>query len=121
MSVSDPAAGPLPGGPITFLFSDIEGSTALLRELGREGYGALLSEHNALLRQAFAENGGVEIDRQGDAFFAVFESGGAAVAAAAAIQRALAAQSWEGGVRVRVRLGLHTGEADRRDGGYVGL
>ena len=111
----------LPSGTLTFLFSDIESSTALLRGLGRERYGELLALHNELLRRAFDEAGGVEIDRQGDAFFAVFASAEAAVAAAASIQRALAARSWPDGARVRVRLGLHTGEATVSADGYVGV
>jgi class 3 adenylate cyclase len=74
----------LPSGTVTFLFSDMEGSTRLLKQLGRDRYGELLSAHNALLRDAFAGNGGIEIDRQGDAFFFVFRSAGTAVTAAAA-------------------------------------
>src|SRR3954470_10916036 len=111
----------LPTGTVTFFFSDIEGSTQLLRRLGRERYAAALSEHNALLRSVFAENGGIEIDRQGAAFFAVFGSAGAAVAAAVAAQRALSANSWPDEGEVRVRIGLHTGEASISADGYVGF
>jgi class 3 adenylate cyclase/DNA-binding CsgD family transcriptional regulator/predicted negative regulator of RcsB-dependent stress response len=111
----------LPTGTVTFLFSDIEGSTALLKQLGRERYGELLTAHNALLRRVFEETGGLEIDRQGDAFFFVFPSAGSAVLAAAAAQRALQAHGWpEDGV-VRVRMGVHTGEASLSDDGYVGF
>ena len=100
----------LPTGTVTFLFSDIEGSTRLLKQLGRERYGALLAEHNALLRGAFGSHDGIEIDRQGDAFFFVFRSAGTAVAAAAAAQRAMLANEWpEDGV-VRVRIGPITAE-----------
>lgn len=119
--VGDAVAAPLPGGTVTFLFSDIEGSTKLLRQLGRDRYAALLAEHNELLRAVFDETGGVEIDRQGDAFFAVFAGAEAAAAAAAAIQRQLAAHPWPDDVRLRVRLGLHTGEAALTETGYVGV
>src|SRR5580765_5486177 len=111
----------LPAGTVTFLFSDIEGSTRLLKQLGRERYGAVLSQHNVLLRDAFTEGGGIEIDRQGDAFFFVFRSAGTAVAAAVAAQRALASYEWpEDGV-VKVRMGIHTGEAAVNGEGYVGF
>src|SRR5205814_4897532 len=99
----------LPEGTVTFLFSDIEGSTRLLKELGRERYGGLLRQHNEVLRNAFAGHDGIEIDRQGDAFFFVFRSAGAAVAAAVAAQRAMAAADWPEDGQVRVRIGLHTG------------
>jgi class 3 adenylate cyclase len=72
----------LPSGTVTFLFTDIEGSTRLLKTLGRDLYSELLTTHNQLLREAFAEHEGVEIDRKGDAFFAVFPSAAAAVSAA---------------------------------------
>ena len=111
----------LPTGTVTFLFSDIEGSTRLLKQLGRERYGTLLSQHNQLLREAFAEHGGIEIDRQGDAFFFVFRSAGTAIAAAAAAQRALAAAAWPEDGTVKVRIGLHTGEASVSGDGYVGF
>jgi class 3 adenylate cyclase/DNA-binding CsgD family transcriptional regulator len=111
----------LPSGTVTFLFSDIEGSTKLLKQLGRERYGALLGEHNELLRSAFAAHDGVEIDRQGDAFFFVFRSAGTAVAAAAAAQRAMFEHGWPEEGTVRVRIGLHTGEASVNGEGYVGF
>src|SRR5437764_4413729 len=111
----------LPTGTVTFLFSDIEGSTRLLKQLGRERYGALLAQHNVLLREAFEAHGGIEIDRQGDAFFFVFRSAGTAVAGAAAAQRALAAHEWPEDGGVRVRMGLHTGEASVNGEGYVGF
>jgi class 3 adenylate cyclase/DNA-binding CsgD family transcriptional regulator len=111
----------LPSGTVTFLFTDIEGSTRLLKALGRDHYSELLDTHDRLLRTAFAEHEGVEIDRQGDSFFAVFPSAGAAVRAAAAAQRRLAAQEWPQAAHVRVRMGLHTGEAALREGGYVGV
>src|SRR3954447_26291890 len=111
----------LPSGTVTFLFSDMEGSTRLLKQLGRDRYGELLSAHNALLREAFTANGGIEIDRQGDAFFFVFRSAGTAVAAAAAAQRGMHSHEWPDDTPVRVRIGLHTGEASVSGDGYVGF
>src|SRR5437763_13920991 len=105
-----PAAPELPGGTVTFLFTDIEGSTRLLKRLGRERYGELLARHNELLRLVFEANGGLEVDRQGDAFFAVFSSAGSALVAAAAAHRACADDPWPETASIRVRMGLHTGE-----------
>ena len=104
----------LPSGTVTFLFTDIEGSTRLLAELGDE-YADVLAEHRRLLRDAFTSHGGVEVDTQGDGFFVAFGSAADAVAAADDAQRAL-----EGGP-VRVRMGLHTGEPLVTDEGYVGM
>ena len=112
--------GPLPTGTVTFLFTDIEGSTRLLTEAG-DGYAALLEEHRRLLRNAFAAGGGHEVDTQGDSFFVAFASAPAAVMSAVQGQRVLAAHPWPAGQRVRVRMGLHTGEATTTRGGYVGL
>ncbi len=110
----------LPSGTVTFLFTDIEGSTVLLRRL-RTRYGDVLADHQQLLRDAVAEAGGNEIDSQGDSFFFVFRRARDAVIAAANAQRALAAHAWpEDGV-VRVRMGIHTGEAAFVDGRYVGV
>jgi class 3 adenylate cyclase/DNA-binding CsgD family transcriptional regulator len=106
---------------VTFLFTDVEGSTRLLKKLGRDRYGDLLAAHNRLLRIAFSEGGGVEIDTKGDSFFVVFRSAGAAVEAAANAQRALAENDWPDGADVRVRMGLHTGEASVGSEGYVGF
>ena len=99
---------------MTFLFTDIEGSTRLLTELG-DGYAALLAEHHRVLRDAWLRHEGVEVDTQGDAFFVAFARASDAVAAAADAQLALA------GGPVRVRMGLHTGEPLRADDGYVGF
>src|SRR5437763_14989329 len=107
-------ASGLPTGVVTLLFTDVEGSTRLLRELG-DDYGEALHEHRRRLRAAFAEHEGVEIDTQGDAFFAVFARASNAVGAAADCQRALA------GGPIRVRVGLHTGEPRLTEEGYVGL
>ena len=102
------------------LFSDIEGSTALLSRLG-DLYGEALSAQRALLRAAFAACGGREMGTEGDSFFVVFESAGDAVRCAVAAQRALAGHDWPCGVPVRVRMGLHSGEPARHEGGYVGV
>lgn len=112
--------GLLPAGTVTFLFTDIEGSTRLLAEAGQT-YATLLEEHRRLLRNAFAACGGHEVDTQGDSFFVAFASAPAAVMAAVRSQRDLAAHPWPVGRRVRVRMGLHTGEATTTRGGYVGL
>jgi len=106
--------GHLPSGTLTLLFTDIEGSTALLRELGDEFAGAL-SEHRRVVRSAFARHDGVEVDTQGDAFFYVFRTAPDAVAAAAEAQAALAPG------KVRVRMGIHTGAPSLTEEGYVGL
>jgi predicted ATPase len=104
----------LPSGTITFLFTDVEGSTRLLHELG-DAYADLLVEHRRLLREAFARHGGVEVDTQGDAFFVAFSRASDALAAAAEGRDAL------GGGPIRVRMGLHTGEPLLTDEGYVGI
>jgi predicted ATPase len=104
----------LPTGTVTFLFTDIEGSTRLLDELGAEAYAEALAGHRRIVRDAIARHGGVEVDTQGDAFFVAFSDASAAVTAAAETQRDLADH------RVRVRMGLHTGTARVSDGGYVG-
>ena len=104
----------LPAGTITFLFTDVEGSTRLLLEHG-EGYAALLREHHRVLREAFARHDGVEVDTEGDAFFVAFASARKALAAAGEAQDALEAGP------LRVRMGLHTGEAQLSQGEYVGL
>ena len=110
----------LPTGTVTFLFTDIEGSTTRLKELGAERYSEVLGRHNELLREAFAANGGVEVENLGDGLFAVFESAGEAVQAAADAQRALAAEPWPTRRPIGVRMGLHTGDALVRGGTYVG-
>jgi class 3 adenylate cyclase len=110
----------LPAGTITMLFSDIEGSTALLHRLG-DRYGEALSAQRALLRSAFADFGGREMGTEGDSFFVVFASAADAVASCVAGQQALAGHDWPGGEAVRVRMGLHSGEPVRHEDGYVGL
>ncbi|MGI8554379.1 MAG: ATP-binding protein, partial [Dehalococcoidia bacterium] len=110
----------LPTGTVTLLFTDIEGSTRLLAQLG-DGYDGLLAEHHHLLREAFAAYGGAEVDTQGDAFFVAFSRASDALAGAVAAQRALAAHPWPAGVGVRVRMGLHTGQPRLSGGRYIGL
>jgi class 3 adenylate cyclase len=110
----------LPGGTVTFLFSDIEGSTRLLEQLG-DRYGEVHREHRRILREQLADAGGQEIDTQGDAFFFSFPRAKDAVAGAVAAQRELAGADWPDGVEVRVRMGLHTGEPTVGEEGYVGM
>ena len=112
--------GNLPEGTVTFLFSDVEGSTRLAKSLGDARWASLLEDHRSLLRRAFAAHGGHEVDTQGDAFFVVFTRPTDAVAAALDVQRGVEAHSWPEGGRLRVRLGLHTGEAVVRGGHYIG-
>jgi predicted ATPase/class 3 adenylate cyclase len=107
-----PPTGPTTG-TVTFLFSDIEGSTSLERQVGTSRYGELRERHRAILRGAWQANGGHEEGTEGDSFFVVFDSAKSAVAAAVAGQRALAAEPWPDDAEVRVRMGLHTGEAER--------
>jgi YVTN family beta-propeller protein len=110
----------LPTGTVTFLFTDVEGSTRLVKQL-RERYRDVRAEHERLLRAAFEANGGQEIDTQGDSFFVAFPRARDALAAAVAGQRALAAHAWPEGVQVRVRMGIHTGEPLAAEGRYIGL
>jgi len=118
-----PAAGAtLPTGTVTFLFTDIEGSTKLVERLGTAAWTDLLEAHQAIIRAALASATGVEVKTEGDSFFAVFTSAETAVAAAAAMQRALYAHDWPPDAAVRVRMGLHTGEGViAPDADYVGL
>jgi len=104
----------LPTGTVTFLFSDVEGSTRLLHELGAEGYADALAEHRRVIRAACAREGGVEVDTQGDAFFFAFPTAPGALTAAQAATEALAAG------RIQVRIGLHTGRPLVTEEGYVG-
>jgi class 3 adenylate cyclase len=106
---------------LTFLFTDIEGSTALLGRLGEVVYTRVLAGHHALIRSALAAHDGSEVGTEGDAFFAVFSSPRACVAAVLQMQQALGDHAWPGGERVRVRMGIHCGEATRTATGLVGL
>lgn len=110
----------LPTGSITLLFTDIEGSTRLLQRLGKR-YAAVFRDCRRLLRAAFQQRDGFEVDTQGDSFFVVFERAIDAVLAAATAQRALFSASWPEEAVVRVRMGLHTGEPQPTDEGYIGL
>jgi peptide/nickel transport system substrate-binding protein len=111
----------LPIGTVTFLFTDIEGSTQLLKQLGGERYGEALSDHQKILRETFTEHGGHEIDTQGDSFFIAFRRAKDAVAAAIACQSRLAEHSWPDDSELRVRMGIHTGEPVVGGERYVGL
>lgn len=117
----DPAL--LPAGDVTFLFTDIEGSTRLASGLGAERYRVVLHRHRALVREVLKEHGGVEIDTEGDSFFVAFHDAASACAAASGIQAALHGAHWpdhgSGPLRPRVRMGLHTGEAWPSAGGYA--
>ena len=110
----------LPSGAVTFLLTDIEGSTRLLKQL-RDRYAQVVSEHRRLLRGTFAAHGGHEIDTQGDSFFVAFASAQDAVLAAVEGQVVLLSHPWPEGVELRVRMGIHTGQAALDDGRYTGL
>jgi YVTN family beta-propeller protein len=110
----------LPSGTVTFLFTDVEGSTRLLKQL-RDRYGEVLADHRRILRTAFEKHGGQEIDTQGDAFFVAFRRATDAALAAAASQHGLAEHPWPEGSEVSVRMGIHTGEPTVGDEGYHGL
>src|SRR5687768_4754755 len=105
----------LPTGTVTFLFSDVEGSTRLLHELGDADYASALAEHRRILRAAVADHAGIEVDTEGDAIFAAFPTALGALSAATAAQDALNAGP------IRVRMGLHTGTPLRTSEGYVGV
>ncbi|MFN2484595.1 MAG: adenylate/guanylate cyclase domain-containing protein [Candidatus Limnocylindria bacterium] len=110
----------LPTGTVTFLFTDVEGSTRLLQALGR-AFPSVLERHHRILRDAIARHRGREVSTEGDAFFVVFRSAPDAVAAATDAQRALTAEAWPEGTALRVRMGIHTGEAVIGADNYVGL
>ncbi len=113
-------AAALPTGFVTLLMTDIEASTALLGRLG-DGYGDLLNDVRGILRAAVSRASGREIDARADEFFAVFERPAGAIAAAAAIQRALGKRTWPDDLEVRVRVGIHSGRPTLTDVGYIGL
>jgi YVTN family beta-propeller protein len=110
----------MPTGAVTFLFTDIEGSTRLVKQL-REGYGEVLREHQRLLRSAFDAHGGYEVDTQGDSFFVAFASARDALLAAVEGQLELSSHRWPEGVAIKVRMGLHTGQAVASGDRYTGL
>jgi class 3 adenylate cyclase len=111
----------VPVETFAFLFTDIEGSTALVDRLGESLYAQALADHHALIRSGLAAHEGREVDTQGDAFFAVFSSPRACVAAVLEMQQAFQAHAWPAREQVRVRMGVHTGEASQTDIGLVGL
>ena len=115
------SGAPLPRGTVTFLFSDIEASTDLVRRVGDDVFAAIRGDHRRLLRDAFAERGGREIDTAGDGFFVAFDSARSAVAAAVSAQLALASFTWPADAEIRVRMGLHTAEPHLGEEGYVGI
>jgi class 3 adenylate cyclase len=109
-----------PTGTVTFLLTDIEGSTRLLGRLG-EGYAALLKDVRGLIRDAVRRSGGRKVDAHGDEYFSVFAQAAPAIEAAVAVQRSLGTRTWPRGVDVRVRAGIHSGRPTLTDTGYVGL
>jgi class 3 adenylate cyclase/CheY-like chemotaxis protein len=111
---------PLPTGTVTFLFTDLEGSTALAHSLGDEWHGVLV-EHRQLVRSAVADASGAEIDVRGDEFFVAFEDAGSAAAAAIAAQLAICTHPWPENATLRIRVGMHTGEAIYADEDYLGV
>src|SRR3954447_5760649 len=110
----------LPTGMVALLFTDVEGSTRLVQELGDE-YSAVMGDHRRLVREAFEPLGGHEIDCRGDEFFIAFASTRDALRAALAAQQALGEHEWPSDTPLRVRMGIHTGEPTPAEGGYVGL
>jgi DNA-binding NarL/FixJ family response regulator/class 3 adenylate cyclase len=110
----------LPTGKVTFVFTDVEDSTGLVRDLG-DGYGAVIGDHRSVVRAASGERGGFEVDCRGDEFFLAFTKPADAVETAIVIQRAHASHTWPPGRPVRVRIGIHTGEPAVEDDDYVGI
>jgi class 3 adenylate cyclase len=110
----------LPSGTVTFVFSDVEGSTALLKRLD-ERYAEVIGQHRHIVRDTFGAHDGVEIDAQGDSFFFAFARARDAVAGAVGAQRAHAEHAWPDDEQVRVRMGLHTGEPAVGAEGYLGV
>ncbi len=111
----------MPTETLTFLFTDIEGSTALLERFGEDVYAEVLAEHHFLIRSYLATHGGKEVSTHGDGFFAVFSSPRACVSAVIEMQRAIATHEWPSGEQLRVRMGVHSGEASDTSAGLVGL
>ena len=110
----------LPSGIVTFVFTDVEGSTRLVRNFGDAHWSQMLETHRQILRGAFAANAGHEVGTQGDSFFAVFARATDAMVAAIDGQRALEEHPWPENSRVRVRIGIHTGQALAHSGNYTG-
>ncbi|MGI9584709.1 MAG: adenylate/guanylate cyclase domain-containing protein, partial [Acidimicrobiia bacterium] len=110
----------LPTGTLTFLFTDVEGSTRHLADLG-DRFQSVLERHQALLRTVIGDHNGFEVSTEGDSFFCVFETASEAIAAAVAMQRTMGAEEWPGGHDIKIRIGLHTGVAALGGDNYVGL
>src|SRR4051794_26077915 len=110
-----------PTDTLAFLFTDIEGSTALLSRLGDAAYAGVLSEHRSIIRFGLSAHDGHEVDTQGDAFFAVFSSPRSCIAAVVEMQRALESNRWPVGEHVRVRMGVHFGEVSETSAGLIGI
>jgi DNA-binding NarL/FixJ family response regulator/class 3 adenylate cyclase len=110
----------LPQGTVTLLFTDVEGSTRLVHQLG-DAYAGVLADHRRLVRESLEACGGFEVDSRGDEFFLAFPTAAAAVDAAVSLQQGLAGHDWPPGTQVRVRIGLHTGRPTLRDGAYFGM
>jgi DNA-binding NarL/FixJ family response regulator/class 3 adenylate cyclase len=110
----------LPNGTVTLVFTDVEGSTRLVQQLG-DRYPHVLDDHRRLFREAVEAANGMVVDQRGDEFFVVFPTAGDAAAAVVAAQRAFSEHEWPSGADLRVRMGMHTGEPNLRDGTYVGL
>jgi class 3 adenylate cyclase len=110
----------LPKGEVTFLLTDIEGSTRVLELLG-DGYAGVLRDARSLIRNAVRRNGGQTVDARADEYFAVFERPAAAIQAAIELQRTMVERSWPNGLELRVRAGVHTGRPALTDDGYVGI
>lgn len=116
MSALPPSKSSSPSGTVTFLFTDIECSTKLLKQLG-DSYAELLRDQRKILREAFAKWNGKEVDTQGDAFFVAFPRATDAVRASVEAQRSITKHSWANNVELRIRMGLHTGEPIKDAGG----
>jgi class 3 adenylate cyclase len=110
----------LPLGTVTFLFTDVEASTQLVRMLG-DAWTEVLEQHRLILRKVFAEHGGAEVDTSGDSFFIAFSRASDAIRAALDAQQRLSHEEWPSGASIRIRMGLHTGEVARTSQGYAGL
>ena len=111
----------LPTGELTFMFTDIEGSTVLAHSLDPGTFSSVISTHHGIIRETLDNHDGVEVSTEGDAFFAVFENPSSAGAAAVAMQRAMATEAWPDGVELRIRIGLHTGWGALGGDNYVGV
>jgi class 3 adenylate cyclase len=117
---ASPDLASLPTGTVTFLLTDIEGSTRVLELLG-DGYAGVLRDARSLIRNAVRRNGGQTVDARADEYFAVFERPAAAIQAAIELQRTMVERSWPNGLELRVRAGVHTGRPALTDDGYVGI